>query len=146
MDIDEFNNFFNAVYSDVPDCVCAGVTAYEGVIKNIFELTNGLLNLKSFTGVNKEGRNFKLILGINERDHTVEFEGTGYFHQDLLEYFNQIIKTDFPNESRKLFEVEGNFYDFAVVFEEPSLELQLAKEGILWRSAEWMNKQGLTNS
>ena len=43
-----------------------------------------------------------------------------------------------PLETRKLFELNGFGYDFAVVFDEAELEYNFAKAGEIFRSENWI--------
>ena len=87
----DFNNQFDMIFSDIPDCVCDGINTYENIINEIFKLTNGLLVLNSFKAINENGRDYKLMLEINNKNYEFEFEGSDYFYQDLLVEFNKII-------------------------------------------------------
>ena len=107
--------------------------------KKICELTNGILILNSFEGINEKDRDYKLNLKINNQNYTYEFIGSKYFEQNLIWEFNEIIKKEFPNEKRTLMEFDGGDFDFAIAFVEKEIEFKLAKEGKIWRSDDWLN-------
>lgn len=143
----KYYDYFEKYYSDIPDCVCTGVEGYNQVLSDIFDLTNGLLTLNHFEGINDADRKYKLNLIINDANYTYEFIGSDYFEQDLLVKFNEIIEKKFPNEKRRLIEFgDGIDFDFAIAFFEKEKEYELAKSGKIWRSEDWIfNYEQKTN-
>ena len=139
MDYITINNFETKIYSNVPDCI-SNINSYKEIISDIFNLTDGILVLNDFEGINQKGREFKLNLTISSKKFEIEFEGSGYFYQDILLDFNRIIREFKPDETKILFELNGFDYDFAVVFEEAELEYSLAREQKIWRSEYWISQ------
>ena len=135
----KFYEDFEKIFKNVPDCVSMGILSYEIILKEICELTNGILILNSFEGINEKDRDYKLNLKINNQNYTYEFIGSKYFEQNLIWEFNEIIKKEFPNEKRTLMEFDGGDFDFAIAFVEKETEFKLAKEGKIWRSDDWIN-------
>ena len=135
----KFYEDFEKIFKNVPDCVSMGILSYEIILKEICELTNGILILNSFEGINEKDRDYKLNLKINNQNYTYEFIGSKYFEQNLIWEFNEIIKKEFPNEKRTLMEFDGGDFDFAIAFVEKEIEFKLAKEGKIWRSDDWLN-------
>ena len=135
----KFYEDFEKIFKNVPDCVSMGILSYEIILKEICELTNGILILNSFEGINEKDRDYKLNLKINNQNYTYEFIGSKYFEQNLIWEFNEIIKKEFPNEKRTLMEFDGGDFDFAIAFVEKEIEFKLAKEGKIWRSDDWIN-------
>ena len=135
----KFYEDFEKYYADIPDCVCAGINGYKEVIEKIFDLTNGLLVLNKFEGIDNTDREYQLNLSINNKDYTFEFQGSDYFEQDLLESFNEIIENEYSNEKRRLIEFgDGMNFDFAIAFFERSKEYELVKSGKIWRREGWL--------
>jgi len=138
----KFYEDFDSYYSNIPDCIGYSVDNYEKILQDIFALTNQLLVLNKFDGV-MNGNDCKLNLTINNKEYFYEFSGAEYFHQDLLEGFNEIVEKEFPNENRRFFEIgDGVNFDFALVFAPREKEYQLAKAGIIWRSEDWFANFG----
>ena len=134
----KFYEEFEKYYADIPDCVCCGVSDYEVVINNVFDLTNGLLVLNKFEGKNENGSTYILNLIINQKKYEFTFNGTEYFEISLLDEFNNIIKTENPNEIRKLIEFSTEQIDFGIAFIEKQKEYELVKAGLIWRDEDWI--------
>lgn len=131
---------FEKYYANVPDCVCSGIDDYNVILKELFDLTNGLLILHQFEAISDEKRNYTLNLSINNNDYSFHFQGSDYFNQDLLTEFNNIIEKENPNERRRLIEFgNGIDFDFGVAFFERAKEYELAKLGKIWRSEDWIH-------
>ena len=133
-----FYEEFESYYSNIPDCIGHSVDNYEDILHGIFELTNQLLVMDEFNGIQKEDE-FQLDLTINGKEYVYEFSGGEYFHQDLLIEFNKIIEKELSGDNRRFFEIgDGVNFDFAIVFAPREMEYQLAKAGIIWRSEDWL--------
>jgi hypothetical protein len=131
-------DIFEEYYTDVPDCVSPAVNHYENVIKNIFKLTQGILHLSKFKGIENDSREYFLYLTINSVDYTFKFIGSDFFELNLLEEFNKIIRNEKPNERRKLVDFSGKDFDFGILFIDTATELMLVEKSKIWRSEEWL--------
>lgn len=136
----KFYEEFEKYYATFPDCVSSGIEAYKQELTEIFDLTNGQLVLNNFEGTQDSNRNYTLNLTINNKEYTYVFKGSEYFNQDLIQEFNKIIEHENPNEKRRLIEIgDGIDIDFGLAFIERIKEFELAKQGKIWRSEDWLN-------
>lgn len=108
------------------------VQDYKGVIESFFNLSNGALQLTSFSGTEENGTRI-LKIGINNKEAVLKVDGnTGWVDQPkLIKQLNEAIKP--YSNGNKFFEFRGFHWgqEFGVVYGDETLKNEFRRAGYL---------------
>ncbi|MFZ1678789.1 MAG: hypothetical protein WAT91_16015 [Saprospiraceae bacterium] len=136
-----FPDFIKEIVVELPDFI-ETIDDYKRIIFEIAQLTGTLLNIKD---VETFGQENEWTIKINfENDSSVcKVAISEYFDLSILGILNAKISNEYLNEERRLVDISGGSYDFAIAFTHPKNLQKLVKDNLIYRSDTWQKNQEL---
>lgn len=136
-------NYFNDLISndehfyDMPDCIseCAD---YKDLIEKSFGLTAGQLNLDSFKCYEQDNKYlFELSVNQNQEKFAVNKISDYVDAKSLILGLNLVLKNNNIVTNKRFIELVGGPVDFGIAFISIDKEMNLAKNGLIWRDKQF---------
>ncbi|HQW96109.1 MAG TPA: hypothetical protein PLU58_09925 [Saprospiraceae bacterium] len=148
----EQKNYFNDLitndehFHDIPDCISSCVD-YKELIEKSFLLTNGLLNLESFV-CSEETNKYLFHLTVNHKftEFQVNIVSDYVDANNLIAGLNFIIINSGVKTEKRFIDLVGGPVDFGVAFISKDKEMNLAKNGMIWRDDQFYIDFDKTNN
>ena len=139
----EQENYFDDIISnkehfyDIPDCI-SECYDYKDLIEKALKLTNGQLNLESFS-CSAKGMEFQFELKVNQDSNIITVKKASDYvdANGLIMGLNQILKTSRIVSDKKFVDLVGGPVDFGVAYISVTKEMELAKKGMIWRNDQF---------
>jgi hypothetical protein len=114
---------------------------YKGEIESAVGLTKGVLVLEEFVGRIKDDQ-FELLLKLNGKIETINISTRKYFDIEIFNRLNEIVKRDSPDCDKMFVDISETEL-CCIAFITKKQEVELFKEGLIYRSEEFKYENGL---
>jgi hypothetical protein len=139
----EQKNYFNNLISneehfyDLPDCI-SECSDYKDLIEKSFALTDGRLTMESFKCSESETA-FLFELIVNQKPENFEVKKISDYvdTNGLISGLNSILTNSMVKTQNRFIDLVGGPVDFGIAFISPEKEMNLAKNGMIWRNDQF---------
>lgn len=136
-----FPDFIQEIVVELPDCI-ETIDDYKRIIFEIAQLTGTLLHIKDVETFAQE-KEWEIKISFENESLLSKVEISQYFDSSILDILNAIISNKDLNEKRRLIDISGDIYDFAIAFTHPKNVHTLVKDNLIYRSDTWQKNQEL---
>jgi hypothetical protein len=136
-----FPDFIKEIVVELPDCI-ETIDDYKRIIFELAQLTGTLLAIKEVQTLPQETE-WEIKISFENESLMIKLKKSQYFDLSLLNILNTIISKLDLKEERRLVDLSGGIYDFAIAFTHPKNMQQLVKNNSIWRSDAWQINQEL---
>ena len=139
----EQKNYFNNLISneehfyDIPDCI-SECSDYKDLIEKSFNLTEGQLVLDSFKCSEEDGT-FLFELTVNQNPESFKVKKVSDYvdTNGLIAGLNNILNNSRLKTQKRFIDLVGGPVDFGIAFISPDKEMNLARNGMIWRNDQF---------
>jgi len=135
----QFPDFIKEIVVELPDCI-GRIDDYKRIIFEIAQLTGRLLPIKDIETFDQE-KEWTIQINFENESLKSKVEQSQYFDSSILDLLNKQISNNYPKEERRLTDLSGGIYDFAIAFTHPENAQRLVEDNSIWRSDTWQKNQ-----